>query len=217
MSYILEALRKAEEKREQEEPSKVPTFLMGTARESGRRVMWPYFLLVAALLLNAGLALWRLTPRETPSAPASVETPAPIAPAAVARVPAKDLNKHASPALRPQKTTVAVVHATPKPPAASETASNPKVRVEKPRPTASGTVLSLSELPPAVRSALPAFRISGHAYTPEPQTRVVRVNEKILQEGQDLLPGLRVEEIVQGGIIMSYEGYRFRININETN
>jgi len=77
-----------------------------------------------------------------------------------------------------------------------------------------GLVLQVSELPSAVRSALPQFRISGHAYSPEPQTRVARINEKILQEGQELAPGLRLEEIVPDGVIFGYRGYRFRVDLN---
>jgi general secretion pathway protein B len=76
-------------------------------------------------------------------------------------------------------------------------------------------ILKLNELPRAVRNGLPEFRISGHAYSPEPQTRVARVNEKILQEGQELTPGLKLEEIIPSGLIFSYQGYRFRVTISE--
>jgi general secretion pathway protein B len=243
MSYILEALKKAEQKREQEEPSRVPTFLTGTVRESGQRSRWPY-VVAAALLLNAGLVIWRLVPRETPSAPPPVGISARPGPAAVDRAPAKDIKKPAPSAVGPRETPVFVASVAPsKPSGPSEPAPDRKVRVDKPQPAAtertasvndltettpsplarvdksrpatSGRLFALNELPPAVRNALPEFKVSGHAYTPEPQTRVVRINEKILQEGQELSPGLKVEEIVPGGIIMSYGGYRFRIAIKE--
>jgi general secretion pathway protein B len=61
---------------------------------------------------------------------------------------------------------------------------------------------------------LPVFNVSGHAYSPEPGSRVARINDQILQEGQSLAPGLKVEEITPGGIVLSYQGYRFQININ---
>ena len=76
-------------------------------------------------------------------------------------------------------------------------------------------MLQVNELPATVRSALPEFRISGHAYSPEPQTRVARINEKILQEGQELIPGLKLEEIVPEGVIFGYRGYRFRVDLDE--
>ena len=224
MSYILEALKKAEQKREQEEIPRLPTFLTGTPGESRRRARWPY-VLIAALLLNAGLVVWRLVPGQPPSpppvaqslsAPPVAETPSPVAPAAPARVHAKT-NKKAglSPVPSVKETPVVVVPMQPEPPAISATADTPRVqmekeqpaasaaapgdlaktapalpvRVEKARPVAAGKIFALKELPSTIRSALPEFKISGHAYTGEAQTRVVRLNDKILQEGQDCPPG----------------------------
>jgi general secretion pathway protein B len=244
VSYILEALRKAEQKREQDEPSKVPTFLSGIPRESERRMkLWPYIVAVA-LLLNGSLVLWRLLPRQTtPTSPSPAtmarqggqETPE------VSRTPSGDVHKPASSpvprkenapavaeralqkrAVEPEAPAVVfqprVEQSQPLPvprPSSVNELSEPVAPARNGKPRASGRLLSLTELPPSVRGALPEFKISGHAFTPEPQTRVVRINERILQEGQELSPGLRVEEIVQGGVIMNYDGYRFRINIKE--
>jgi hypothetical protein len=43
---------------------------------------------------------------------------------------------------------------------------------------------------------------------------VTRINEKILQEGQELTPGLRLEEIVPEGVIFGFRGYRFRVDLS---
>lgn len=244
MSYILEALRKAEQRREQEEPSKVPTFLTGSVPESGRRTrLWPY-IVSAVLLLNVGLVVWRLIPRQITPAPPLAETAVKKESALAARTPVKSSRKPAPSTVVRKENQLPVVFVAPSKPLAgsetppvsqprveqpqpspaarssavnelSEPVVNPQTRAGKQRPVASGRLFSLSELPPSVRGALPEFRVSGHAYTPEPQTRVVRINERILQEGQELLPGLKLEEIVQGGVVMSHDGYRFRINIKE--
>jgi general secretion pathway protein B len=229
MSYILEALKKAEQKREQEEPSKVPTFLVGPVRDSGRHVRWPYVVAAAIVVfLNAILVIWHFipsrAPHQTPSsvqtaspvqAPARAESP-PVAPVII-REPSKTVRKYEAPASPRKSTPVFVVSGEPaKSAPAPEAAPIPETRVERAQPRTGGKIFSLAELPPAIRNALPQFRVSGHAYTPEPRTRVVRINEKILQEGQELSPGLKVEEIVQGGIIMSYGGYRFRVDIDQS-
>ena len=78
-----------------------------------------------------------------------------------------------------------------------------------------GKLLDLGELPPTIRSSLPEFKISGHAYSSEPRFRVARVNNKIVQEGEALSQGLKVDEIVPGGVIFTYQGYRFRVGIND--
>jgi general secretion pathway protein B len=102
-----------------------------------------------------------------------------------------------------------------KPPVTERTSTGHKPGQEKGPTPLTEKIFSLSELPPAVRNALPEFRISGHAYSPDRQNRVARVNDKILQEGQELTPGLKVEEIVPDGIIFNYQSYRFRVGTNE--
>ncbi len=252
MSYILEALKKVEQKREQEDASKPPTFSSEQAQERGKPLVWPY-ILAAALFVNAGLALrlfgpWWTHEEEPSSISPSPSEPTHAAPGRIeketqSRVPlAKTaVNKPArSKAAKISQTTGARQKEEPaaETPAmgqkeAPETASLPaarkaqamppeaprevRARVEKaPSAAFAGKVVSPGELPPAIRSSLPEFKISGHAYAPDPQTRVVRINEKILQEGQELSPGLRVEEIVPDGVILSYSGYHFRIGVKET-
>jgi general secretion pathway protein B len=53
--------------------------------------------------------------------------------------------------------------------------------------------------------------VSGHAYNPDRSMRVARVNDVIVQEGSELAPGLKVDEITADGIIFSAQGYRFLI------
>jgi general secretion pathway protein B len=73
MSFILEALKKSEKKHEEMEVPNLHT-VHGSARPvPGKRPMWPY-LLVAGLLLNAGVLLWVLAPwTERPVVPAVVD------------------------------------------------------------------------------------------------------------------------------------------------
>jgi hypothetical protein len=64
------------------------------------------------------------------------------------------------------------------------------------------------------RKARGEFKISGRPYSPGSQTLVTRINEKVLQEEQGLVPGLKPEEIVPDGVIFSFRGYRFRVDLN---
>jgi len=76
-----------------------------------------------------------------------------------------------------------------------------------------GKLYLLDELPSSIKSVLPDFRISGHAYSEERRTRVVRINEKILLEGQYLLPELKLEEITPDGVVFHYKDIRFLVKI----
>ncbi|MBA4392124.1 MAG: hypothetical protein C0407_01095 [Desulfobacca sp.] len=84
MSYILDALKKFEQKREHNDPTKSLTFLGAQVPEPKRRPWWPYPI-IAALLLNAGIMIWLIGPwrseqKETSPKPSTVEQPRPMVP-----------------------------------------------------------------------------------------------------------------------------------------
>ncbi len=242
MSYILEALKKLEQKREREEPPTLFALSHAPRTERRKQASWPY-LLAGVLLLNAVAMIWWVgekqaekgrsvewgkgeavqekaaVPRESPppapfAAPAKKETPPAAEPAAKTEVPpaTQGMTQQAPAAPREEVRDVPQPRA-PKAVEAERSPGAPETREERNKRT-HGLVFKVSELPSAVRGALPEFRISGHAYSPEPQTRVARINEKILQEGQELIPGLRLEEIVPEGVVFGYRGYHFRVDVN---
>lgn len=52
--------------------------------------------------------------------------------------------------------------------------------------------------------------ISVHAYSGNPGKRLVGINNRILREGEYVVPGLKLEQITPDGMIFSYKGYSFR-------
>jgi general secretion pathway protein B len=256
MSYILDALKKVEQKRDQEISSRAVSFSTGPTAPAKERHIWPY-VLIAVLALNAVLLLaWfvsdkppgeisitakksqnELVRREHAiserdsrtevtgkkhTAAIEVRKPPPPLPKSAVVLPPQELSHDSRTARRTVseegegKDTTSTVPtgqtrktSTAEPPATRE--------IQKERVAiSSGRTYALNDLPAEVRRALPDFKISGHAYGQEAPTRVVRINEKILQEGQDLAPGLRLEEIVPEGVIMSYNGLRFRVGLNQS-
>ncbi len=228
MSYILEALKKAEQKSEK---GGVPTLLShprATDRKSGRTWLYP---LIAILFLNAGTIFWWIHPWWLNEPQTIVQAPAVRPQASVAaaepitkiREPSRSNNLQEVPGEMPITVPRADVPRkggqdaplsdTRKIGAIASTSGQPQPRPEK-RATPQGRLLSLAELPSAVRKSLPEFKVSGHAYSPEPASRVARINDQIVQEGQSLAPGLKVEEITPSGIVLGYQGYRFQIGIN---
>jgi len=80
--------------------------------------------------------------------------------------------------------------------------------VELPAPQ----VRPFAELPPAVRAELPGFVFSMHSFTREPQGRLVRVNGRILREGQALRKDLVLREVTAQGAVFAYRGYLFEVD-----
>ncbi len=254
MSYILEALKKLEQKREQEESLKGPSFSHEPARKRTGRLIWPYPV-AAAVLLNAGVVAWLVSRTEVKAPPPPVPKVARVNESAVPapnpvlsqqeqpKTPARAAvqEREATPARAaktapderpaPQAQAERRAAAAPAPPTAPQEASRekgqpspvqPQTRERKapsptpqkgPRAVSNEPAFTVRELPPFIRNDLPEFRVSGHAYSPQPQNRVARINDRILQEGEELSAGLRVEEIVPDGVILSYQGYRIRIPV----
>jgi general secretion pathway protein B len=72
------------------------------------------------------------------------------------------------------------------------------------------SVITMAELPVAIQQDLPPMSVSVHAYSGKPAERLVDINGHLLHEGEDVAPGLRLEQITPEGMILSYKGYTFR-------
>ena len=70
-------------------------------------------------------------------------------------------------------------------------------------------VITMAELPLSIRQEMPTLSISVHAYSREPKDRLLGISDRVVREGEDLAPGLRLEEITRDGMILRYKGYRF--------
>ena len=71
-------------------------------------------------------------------------------------------------------------------------------------------IIAMTELPLAIQQEIPNMSISGHAYSTVPKERIVGINDRLLQEGEYLSPGLRLEQITADGLVFSYKKYLFR-------
>ncbi|MBI5633936.1 MAG: general secretion pathway protein GspB [Nitrospirae bacterium] len=95
----------------------------------------------------------------------------------------------------------------------SEAALQEKKHEVVPDPLPEKKLYKLSELPPSVKSGLPGFSITAFLYSEKPSGRMARINERMMREGQELAPGIRVEEIVADGVILSYRKFHFIVNV----
>ncbi len=74
-------------------------------------------------------------------------------------------------------------------------------------------IFNLKELPQSVQQALPAFLISVHIHSTDEASRMVRINNQMLREGQELSAGVKLEEVAADGVILSYKNYYFRVGL----
>jgi general secretion pathway protein B len=76
-------------------------------------------------------------------------------------------------------------------------------------------IFDFDELPASVRQGIPSMSMSVHYYSDIPSSRIININGRTLKEGQELAAGLRLEEITQEGAIFSYQDSLFRIEQNK--
>jgi general secretion pathway protein B len=81
----------------------------------------------------------------------------------------------------------------------------------EPEPDPYAAVPMLWQLPSAIRSTLPKLSISVHVYSPKAEGRFVIVERAKYREGDVMAGGARLEAIVADGIVLDYEGRRYRI------
>ena len=220
MSYILEALKKLEQKRRREEGTHLLSDQHPAALPRKRRSPWPY-LLFLALLLNAGLLLWWLFPWPQPqpgrSALQSRETikedsrPDTF----TGREDRRDNGtamQAPSPGISIPPAQQRIASETPPPAVAPDADRHPHEpqQPQKRALTPGQRTVGINELPPSLRTALPDLTISGHFFDASPSSRVVMIGGRTLHEGQAVSPGLKLEQITRDGVVFSYQGYRFR-------
>lgn len=220
MSYILEALKKAEAERRSGsmQAAPLPPGLAGAGREGGataaRRWLWPAAALAAALSVTAWLALRDSTPppvvvaaaaplHAPAAAPAVVPDTAPVGPPAVA--PAAEPSATAPAPEKPvqQKPAKKKPEKTP-PPARVVAASAPQPSAAE---TAAGT---LHDLPAHIRNEIPPLGIGGYIYSGNRADRSVLINKRLLREGDEIAPGFTLEQMTRDGMVLNYKGYRYR-------
>jgi general secretion pathway protein B len=226
MSYILEALRKADRERTLGEVPDLEAAHWGVRRpERSRRWLWA----VAALLIfNAGLLVYMLNrkteapvvpppetaQRETPAAPVKAVKPpvsrsVPIAqePVALALAPRTLRPKVA---VQPHIETAPATTANPQKPAGRVVTANTPLTAS---PTAATPALpEWTELPLEFRSQFTVPHIDVYVYDDNPQRRFILVDLKKYREGDTLANGVVLEKIQSGYLELNYQGTRFRLD-----
>lgn len=141
-------------------------------------------------------------PRERPAAEVTAQRagPAPLPaslPVAVGESP------RARPSAAPAPGTAAV--ASPVQPVAAQ---GPGAATA---PPPAAPVFAQADLPEAIRSQLPALKISGATYSNNPAHRMAIVNGQVLLEGDQAGPGLVLERVEQSRTVWSFRGYRYAV------
>jgi general secretion pathway protein B len=238
MSYILDALRRADAERQRGQvpglhaPSSSPG--APAAGAPPRTALWAA--LAALGLVGAGLAGWWLW-RE-PVAPAvALPAGAPMAPATVVQPQATVTAPAAAPPPAPVATTLPVVVSAPSPapalvpalptpappPVAALPAPPPVAALPAPPPTAATPApprpgaapepraVPLAELSPEQRRELPPMAVGGSIWSDSAANRFVIINGQLVREGESAAPGVALERIGPKSAVLRWRELRIEL------
>lgn len=236
MSYILDALRRADSERERGDvPGLHSKQIAGgladadDGDESPGRSVQPLWWAVGGLSLAlVAMAAWLMLgrsapePAAAPMATAPVLAPPPPPPVVIQQQPVTVPEPAAMappPAVVQAAPPPAVVQPAP-PPARVVTAARPAARpAEKPAVAAAASprdedapVPSISELPDDIRRQLPTLSVSGASYSKNPASRMLILNGQVFKEGDKVANDLVLEQIRLKSAVLSFRGRRYSVS-----
>jgi len=237
MSYILEALKKADRERA---AGHVPDLETMHRHAPAPRKSYRWLWILAALFAFNGVLVALLAPRHeagrdggefagravpgdrSTALPEPVHPQAPVEPPPPVRLPpakvARDVPRTpAAPDAAPPKPAPVIRPATVQ----DSTAAAPRV-IESPAPDPAamppvapspapeaGQIPEWDDLSLDFRSNFSMPRMDVHVYDPDPQRRFVLIDLQKIREGDRLPNGAVLEKILPDGIELSYQGTRF--------
>lgn len=240
MSYILEALKKSERERNKGKIPDLQSVHVAPARVNKRSLRpWIYALVVSGNLVFAGLWLYqkygasyqaeKVEQVEEKQALEQAESTEAAKTEAI-----KESTETTLEVKQKEKTETEYVKSQESPiiqpvPEIHKPELSPKLQLEErlispsrpPMPTIPPAAKAaptldlplITELPREIAAALPALEFFSHMYSGEPQYRSVIINGEYLKENQKLSDQLMLEEITEEGVILNYQGVRFRVSV----
>lgn len=213
MSYILEALKKSEQNRQETLMPDLQTLRLEESMPEAEkeRLLWPYYIVAILGVGIGGFFAWKSTHQQEATEATVVN--------AGTEMPTKET------------LLTEPVQATTVPNAESgttgKTPSSKVVFAEKPldgstlEPANKGSVMfsktrldgvaNISELPSDIRSEIPRISFDGHVYSGKREQRSVMINGRKMQEGEMVSADLKLEQITSNGAVFGFKEYRFKL------
>jgi general secretion pathway protein B len=218
MSYILDALRRADAERRRGQVPGLDAPAGMPQPEPPRRNGGPWIVggLLVALIAAAAWWLWVTGPAAVkapwPGPAAALGTPPPPAPAPLPAPAPAPASAVAPPPSLPQVVSapaaVAPATAAAPAPAPATAAARPAAA---PASSAEPRALALAELTPDQRREWPPMAVGGSIWSEAAANRFVIVNGQLVHEGEPAAPGVTLERIGPKSMLLRWRGLRVEV------
>ncbi|MBR9869487.1 MAG: GspB domain-containing protein [Oceanospirillales bacterium] len=231
MSYILDALKQSDQQRTAEPVQ--PLLIPANTATGSSASRWRLVLIAVVL---AGIAVIWFSARETPDNSATTgilsdnahqQLPATTEPAQGlhgVKITLNDTPAESAPiSSPPQPNTVreprrsapepVTISAAPPQPAVSMPGeAAPEVAIPPVQKSSEPELIYWRQLPVEIQRSLPQLSFTVHIYASDPTARMVKVNGRILREGDTISTGLVLDQITPDGVVLEFRRYRFRMS-----
>jgi general secretion pathway protein B len=198
MSYILDALNKSEQEKTDTKTPGLNTVHQRVERNDSRGPQrWQYFLAIALTLNLLALGLWFAFMNSSPEIDSVNQPPPRTALPVVSQV---SRSETAPSSLNEPRS------AAPQTPSTSLPQANRGAMTTRPPP-------SMANPPFDVQSRLANIRFSSHIYAQDQALRMVVIDGQRMKEGDQLSGGIRLLNITEAGVVFTYQGDRFPIDV----
>ncbi|MBK0393085.1 general secretion pathway protein GspB [Ramlibacter algicola] len=232
MSYILDALRKADAQRQRERPGlHAHPVAADPSSDAGHWSKSPLVWGVAGVVV-AGLAALAWWPAQSPTQVAVAPTAPDVAPAPVTPPPAAAITPAAPPAAAtaiepPPPPARAVQPPAPAPapaPARRQAAEPAPPKAVAQAPASAPLAAKLASAPVAAMPAsaastaegpppadAPKLSVTGGVYSADPAQRMLIVGGQVFNEGSQVAPGVVLEQVRPHQAVLSFRGQRYTV------
>ncbi|NHK97038.1 general secretion pathway protein GspB [Rubrivivax benzoatilyticus] len=229
MSYILDALRRADAERERgavpglhSQPATPPA---AAAPPAPRRASWVAGA-AALAVVGLGVGVWWSTQRPSPASVAVAQTPPapaapPMAPVDTPPAPPAGASAEVAPVPRvgpPRIVTPPATMAEPPrraaatEPAPAAAAAGPRAPADaRPGTPAAERAIPIDQLSAEQRRGLPQLSIGGAIYSEQPAARMLLVGGQLLHEGDVAAPGVTLERIGPRSAVLRWRELRYEV------
>ncbi len=195
MSYILDALNKADSARKQQQPKQATAPLPAPQPKANQSWLWGGLALLGIIIV---VTLWWLNQEQKNIRKLFTAQPTPTIHPAKTKPIEPVISEHAP----------TVVPAT----MPTHTAAQNTTTIE-PQPQA---IPHISDLDAATREQLPPITIAAHVYSEDAKKRMVIINNRVLHEGDTIADGLTLKSIDDQGVTLALDGAPFTMKTKDT-
>ena len=196
MSYILDALNKSEEEKQQHRTPSLNTIHQKPNRKRTQNRSWTAILSLLILMNLVGLMIWLFFFSGSSSRPTLSRIQPDISSSPVSTAPSRRTPSSVVPSVTPPELTSSN---------SGRAQISPSVSLEKP--------LESAAVPDLINQEIAAIRFSSHIYASDADLRMVVINGQPLRENARFGSVLELSQITEDGVIIQYQDHSIPVNV----